>query len=237
MQCTRKFLSTHDGFGHLTSCRLISPYSAQMACDYARLSRDYSAAEIERETERVKINSSNKEKSWHKMKWKHEVCEVRQLEGGWWCGATSFTSTTNMQSNVTNNLVARHKTAKIWAPFSRSASCLRLCVCVCLCQMRKSLACITTRAFVISSCMTWWIVHVQVKHSQKGDVKNDPCFTEPTPLNSWCVYRYSLTWKIICQICSTSLSFRIIQFNCLFACLWPKIWSSYLRENQISGDC
>lgn len=126
MQCTRKFLSTHDGFGHLTSCRLISPYSAQMACDYARLSRDYSAAEIERETERVKINSSNKEKSWHKMKWKHEVCEVRQLEGGWWCGATSFTSTTNMQSNVTNNLVARHKTAKIWAPFSRSA----LCVCV-----------------------------------------------------------------------------------------------------------
>lgn len=52
----------YGGFGHLMSCRLISPYSAQMVCDYARLSRDYCAAQIEREMERVKINSSNEEK-------------------------------------------------------------------------------------------------------------------------------------------------------------------------------
>lgn len=56
-----EFVSTHSEFGHLMSSRLISPYSAQMAGDYAWLSRDYSAAEIEGETQRVKINSSNKE--------------------------------------------------------------------------------------------------------------------------------------------------------------------------------
>ncbi len=55
-------VSAHGGFGHLMSCRLISPYSAQMACDYTRLSRDYCVAEIGRETQRAKINSSNEEK-------------------------------------------------------------------------------------------------------------------------------------------------------------------------------
>lgn len=69
---TRERASTHGGFGHLTSCRLISPYSAQMACDYIRLSRDYSAAEIERETERVKkINGSNGERPRRKAKLKN----------------------------------------------------------------------------------------------------------------------------------------------------------------------
>lgn len=60
--CGHECVSTHGGFGHLMSCGLISPYSAQMACDYTRLSRDYCAAEIERETQRVKINSSDEEK-------------------------------------------------------------------------------------------------------------------------------------------------------------------------------
>lgn len=46
-------------FGHLMSCGLISPCSAQMACDYARLSKDYRAAQIERETECNKYSSND----------------------------------------------------------------------------------------------------------------------------------------------------------------------------------
>lgn len=68
-----------EGSGHLMSSGIVSPYSAQMACDYARLSRDYCAAEIERETLRVKINSSSKGQSWNEMK-KHEACGVEQTE-------------------------------------------------------------------------------------------------------------------------------------------------------------
>lgn len=69
--------------GHVMSCGLISPHSAQMACDYAWLSRDYSAAEVERETWRVKINIVLvRKKSWHKMKQKYETCGVREIERG-----------------------------------------------------------------------------------------------------------------------------------------------------------
>lgn len=67
--CVNDCASTHSGFGHLMSCRLISPCGAQMACDYAQLSRDYWAAEAEREALRVKIHSS----SLQKIRWKYEL--------------------------------------------------------------------------------------------------------------------------------------------------------------------
>lgn len=46
--------------------------------------------------------------------------------------------------------------------------------------------------------MTWWIMHMQVKYTQKGSVKNEAYLAEPPPFNSWCVvYSYSFTWKQI----------------------------------------
>lgn len=60
--CVNDYASTHSEFGHLMSCRLISPCGAQMACDYAQLSRDYWAAEAERVALRVKIHSSSGQK-------------------------------------------------------------------------------------------------------------------------------------------------------------------------------
>lgn len=42
----------HGRAGHPMSCRLVSPRGVQMACDYVRLSRDYCAAQTERESQK-----------------------------------------------------------------------------------------------------------------------------------------------------------------------------------------
>lgn len=95
------------GVGHVMSCGLISSHSAQMACDYAWLSRDYSAAEVERETWRVKINIVLVKKKvrtkWNK---KYETCGAREIERGAMMQSiklTSQTQTPSLEQKKTRN--------------------------------------------------------------------------------------------------------------------------------------
>lgn len=74
------------GFDHVTSCGLISLHSAQMVCDYAWLSRDYSAAaQFERETRRVKINIALLLVFFLKSLAHNEEKKVREVERGRCC--------------------------------------------------------------------------------------------------------------------------------------------------------
>lgn len=87
--CVWDVVGILGGFGHVTSCGLISAHSAQMACDYARLSRDYSAAaQLERETRRVKINIALlvfgffQSLAHDEKRGKKAACGVREVERG-----------------------------------------------------------------------------------------------------------------------------------------------------------